>query len=131
MDIFMKCAAGALVSIVLYIVIGNQSKDFSLLITLVVCCMLATVTVEYLAPVIIFFDKLKIIGNLDGALVGVILKTVGIGFIGEITSLICIDAGNSALGKTMQFLTAAVILCISVPLFESILEIIEEILVTI
>ncbi len=131
MDIFIKCAAGVLVSVVLYIVIGNQSKDFSLLITLVVCCMLATAAVDYLTPVINLFDKLKIIGNLDGDLVGVILKTVGIGFIGEITSLICVDAGNSALGKTMQFLTAAVMLCISVPLFENILDIIEDILITI
>lgn len=127
----MKCAAGVLVSLVLYIIIGNQAKDFSLLITVVVCCMLTTASVSYLTPIIDFFDKLKVLGNLDSELVGIVIKTVGIGFIGEITSLICVDAGNSALGKTLQFLTAAVMLCISIPLFKSLLEIIEDILVTI
>lgn len=127
----MKCAAGVLVSLVLYIIIGNQAKDFSLLITVVVCCMLTTAAVSYLTPIIDFFDKLKVLGNLDSELVGIVIKTVGIGFIGEITSLICVDAGNSALGKTLQFLTAAVMLCISIPLFKSLLEIIEDILVTI
>jgi len=131
MDMFMKCAAGVLVSLVLYIIIGNQAKDFSLLITVVVCCMLTTASVSYLTPIIDFFDKLKVLGNLDSELVGIVIKTVGIGFIGEITSLICVDAGNSALGKTLQFLTAAVMLCISIPLFKSLLEIIEDILVTI
>jgi stage III sporulation protein AD len=66
--------------------------------------------------------------KLNTDLLAVILKTVGIGLIGELAGLICSDAGNAALEKSIQILTTAVILWLSIPLFESLLDLVQAIL---
>lgn len=131
MDVFIKAAAGVLIALVLYLVLARQGKDFSLLLTVAVCCMVAAASVNYLEPVISFFQKLQTLGQLDSDMMGIILRAVGIGLLAEITGLICADAGNAALGKTLQILASAVILWMSVPLFTSLIELIEEILVSV
>ena len=131
MDVFIKAAAGVLIALVLYLVLARQGKDFSLLLTVAVCCMVAAAAVNYLEPVISFFQKLQTLGQLDSDMMGIILRAVGIGLLAEITGLICADAGNAALGKTLQILASAVILWMSVPLFTSLIALIEEILVSV
>ncbi len=128
MDNVIKACAGVLVSIVIGVVLTKQGKDISLLMTAAVCCMLLTLAADYLDPVISFVFRLKNMANLDGELVSVLLKAVGIGFLGEITGLICNDAGNTAAGKGIRLLTVCAILYLSLPLFETLLSLTEEIL---
>lgn len=131
MDIFLKAAGGVLIALVLYLVLSKHGKDVSLLLTVAVCCMVAAAAVNYLKPVIDFFETLQTIGQLDSGLLRIILRAVGIGLLAEITGLICTDAGNAALGKTLQILACAVVLWMSVPLFTNIIALIEEILVSV
>ncbi len=131
MDIFLKSAAGALITLILYLVLSKQSKDLSLLLTVIACAILAATAISYLEPVIDFFQKLLLIGQLDAEFFSIVLKAVGIGLLAEISGLICADAGNSALGKTLNIMASAVILWMSVPLFTSLLELVEEILVAV
>ena len=46
----------------------------------------------------------------------------------EITSLICTDAGNAALGKSVQILATCGILWLSIPLFTSLIDLLNKIL---
>lgn len=61
-------------------------------------------------------------------MLGILLKAVGIGLVSEIAGLVCTDAGNGSLGKTLQMLGSAVILYLSLPIFTAMLELIREIL---
>ena len=61
----------------------------------------------------------------------IVMRSVGIGLLSEITLHICTDSGNTALGKTLQILGNAIILWLSLPIFTKIIELIEEILITI
>ena len=131
MDIFVKTLCGVLIALVLYLVLAKQGKEISLMLTIAVCCMIAVAAVKYFKPVIDFIEKLQTLGQLDTEMVSIVLKSAGIGMLAEITSMICNDAGNSAMGKTLQILTAAVVLWMSVPLFTSLIELIEEILLSI
>lgn len=128
MDVFLKTAAAVLVTVVLYLTVSKQGKDISVLITVAGCCFILFAVMSYLKPIVAFIEKLKTIGGLDSDLVHVLLKAVGIGLISEITGLICTDAGNASLGKTLQILSGAVILWISLPIFEQLLELLENIL---
>lgn len=128
MDIFIKAAGGVLVALVLHLILAKQGRDISLLLTIAVCCMVASSAVSYLGPVIVFFEKLQTLGQIDSGMLEIILKAVGIGLLSEITCLICTDAGNAALGKTLQLLASAVILWMSVPLFNSLISLVEEVL---
>ena len=131
MNVFVKAAAGVLVALILHLILTRQGKDFSVLLTVAVCCMMAAAAMEHLEPVIAFFEKLQTLGQLDSSMMTIILRAVGIGLLAEIVGLVCSDAGNAALGKTLQILASAVILWMSVPLFTSLIELVEEILVSV
>lgn len=129
MDIFIKAVAGVLLALIMTLVISKQGKDFSLLLTVLVCTVVATAAISYLSPVINFFERLQIVGKLDSSFLKILLRAVGIGLLAEIVGLICTDAGNAALGKTLQFLAGVVVLWMSVPLFENVISLIDEILI--
>ena len=57
-------------------------------------------------------------------------KWVAVELLAEFSNLICIDCGNSAIGKMVQMLGSAVILWLSIPLLNSFLSLIENIMVT-
>lgn len=129
METFVKAAACVILILLLCIVLSKQGKDFSMLLTVAGCCMIAMIAVSYLQPVISLIHRLQTLGNLNSEMMTIVIKSVGIALLGEITSLICADCGNAALGKTLQMLGSAMILWLSIPLFTSLLELVEKILV--
>jgi stage III sporulation protein AD len=131
MNVFLKASAGAIITIVLYLTISKQNKDISVLVAIAGCCGILLAAISYLSPIIEFINRLQLKGGLDENLLRTVLKAVGIGIISEITSLICSDSGNAALGKALQFLSVALILWLSLPVFTQLLDLIEEILGTI
>lgn len=131
MDLLLKAVAGALIAVTLYLITSKYSKEHALLLTIAVCCMIGSAALTYLSPVLDFFDNLQILGNLDTEVLRILLKCTGIAVLAEITSLVCTDAGNGALGKTLQFLATAVILWLSLPLLRKLMELIENILVSV
>ena len=131
MDIFLKAAAGILITVVLTLSLERQSKDMASLLSIAVCVMVVAAAAAYLRPVLDFFDKLDSVGKLDPAMMRILLKVVGVGILAEITAMICTDSGNSALGRSIRILGVGVILVLSLPLFESLLELIGNILVMI
>lgn len=128
MSVFWKTAAGILTAIILWINLNQSSKDTSVLMTLAVCAMAMMAAASFLQPVVSFVDKIQDIGKLDAGLVSTVLKVVGVGIITEIAALICKDAGNESMGKALQFVSAGVVLWISIPVFEKLLALLDKIL---
>ena len=128
MELYIKAIAGALIALLLCLTLGSRGKETGILLALLVCAMIVGVGMSYLGSVIKFFTQLQDMIGLDDALLGILLKAVGVGLIGEIAGMICADSGQGALSKAVQILTAAVILWIALPLYTQILDIIEELL---
>ena len=127
-ELFWKGAAGTLIAAVLGLTLAKQGKDVALLLSVLAGCMVLTAAMTYLAPVMDFFRRLQQAAQLDEALLGVLLKAVGISLVAQIAGLVCSDAGNAALGKALQILAAAAVLWISLPLLQELLGLIEKIL---
>ncbi len=128
MDVFLKAAAGVLVAVILVLVLMKQGKDLSVLLIMAVCTMVVCAALSYIQPIKDLILRLQTIGQLDSDTLTILLKAVGIGLIAEVTGLICADAGNAAMGKTLQFLASAVILWLSIPLLNELLELLDTIL---
>lgn len=128
MGTFFQAAAAVLVASVLALTLSKQDKEQATLLTIGVCCMVVIGAVSFLKPVLDLLVELENIGNLNSEMVRILLKVVGIGLVSEIASMICSDAGNSSMGKALQMLSSAVILWISIPVFQALLELIQEIL---
>ena len=90
--------------------------------------MAAIVALRYLQPVLDFLRHIEKLTALNNDMVKILLKVTGIGIITEITNLVCKDAGNESMGKSMQLLGAAVVLYLSIPMFYSLIELLQKIL---
>jgi stage III sporulation protein AD len=128
MDGMLKAAAGALIAAMLGIILQRQGKEYAFVLILAVTVTGALLTLSYIRPVISFLERLRVIGNLDSEIMKILLKAVGIGLLGEITGTICTDSGNASLGKMIQLLSAAVILWLSIPILEKVMDLIAEVL---
>lgn len=128
MNIFWKITAGTLTAIILWLNLNKSSKDISVLITTAVCAMTIIAATSFLQPVISFVNKMKEIGDLDENLISTVLKVVGVGIVTEIASLICKDAGNDSMGKALQLVSTGVVLWLSIPVFEKLLSLLDNIL---
>lgn len=128
MDGFWKASAAVLLTVVLVLALGKREKDISVLLTMAVCCMVTAVAMSYLEPVLDLLWEVEAMANVQDGMIEILMKAVGIGLVVEIAGMICSDAGNSSLGKTIQMLGTVVILSLSIPLFRGFLTLIQEIL---
>lgn len=128
MDVFLKTVAGIFLVLVLFVTLSKQTKDLATVLAIVVCCMVGSVAFNYLQPVVRFLHTLQEKTGVDSAFFGILLKAVGIALLGETASLICADAGNSSLGKILEVLSSAVILWLSLPLLEKLLDLVDGVL---
>ena len=130
MDEHLKITAAVIIVLFLYLVLSKYGKDFSVVITILACVMVMIGTTTFLEPVLSFIRKLMQLGNIDSDMLGILFKAVGIGLLTEVTAIICTDAGNASLSKCLQILGSFVILWLAIPLFTTLLNVVEEILFT-
>ena len=126
MELYLRGCSAAMIGLILTLIVGHSRKDFGILISIAVCSMLVICAASYLKPVIGYLDKLRMMGNLDSEVIEILIKAVGIGFLTEISVLICNDAGNASMGKVLQFMGSSVILWLSIPLFQMLTELLQR-----
>lgn len=128
MSVFLRILVGILAGTILCLILSKYNKDFSLVLSIVICCTSIAGAFLYLDPIIGFIDGLKALGNLDTQMFSILLKVTGIGLLSEITAMICKDAGNDTLGKTLQIIGVFVMLYLSLPMLTRLLELMNTVL---
>ncbi len=126
MTLFLQMTAAGLVAVILCAVLNRQARDVSILLGLAVCGILLAAACTYLEPVVAFVQRLQEISGMDSGIFGTVLKCAGIGLIAEIASMICADAGNGAIGKSVEMVASAAILWLSLPLMTALLELVQQ-----
>ena len=127
MELYMRSAALVLLAVILTLVISRQSRDMSILLSLGVCVIVMISCVSFLSPIIEFIRELRRIGDLEQAFLGILLKCVGVGLLSELAALICADAGENAMGKSLQILSGIVIVGLRLPLMKQVFVLLEEV----
>lgn len=127
MELFWKAAAGILIALIIVLTLGKQ-QDMGTLLTIAVCCMTGIAAMQLLEPVLDFLYELQILTYMDGGVLRTLFRLVGIGLVAEIVAMICSDAGCASIGKTLQVLASSVILYLSIPIFQSLVDLIREIM---
>lgn len=128
MDTFWKTAAIVILTIILGITLEKAQKDIAVALIITACCAVIMVALQYLSAVIHYLWELTAVLADSSQFMGTLLKITGVALMTEFTCFISSDAGNSSLGKAMQFLGTSVILYLSLPLFETLFSIIQEIM---
>lgn len=125
MGLFWRAVAGILIAAVLGLAV---KKDISLLLSLAVCAMGAMIALEYLEPVLNLLQRLNELSGIQGEILEVLLKVTGISLVCDLAVQICTDTGSAAFGKALRFLGTCVILWLSIPLFQAVLTVLQQIL---
>ena len=128
MTLYLQASGVIILTIILVLALKSHSKEISTVLSITACCMAAIVALRYLQPVIEFLRHIEKLTALNNDMVEILLKVTGIGIITEIASLVCKDAGNESMGKSMQLLGTAVVLYLSIPMFYSLIELLQKIL---
>lgn len=128
MDLFWKTSAGVLIAAVLIIAIEKQEKDFALLLAMMVSAMAALVGLSFLKPVIAFLYELEELGDLQSGVLNILLKATGIALVSELGASICRDSGNASLAQAVKLMGIMAMLSFSLPVLETLMELIQTIL---
>lgn len=125
---YFQAVAAILIGLVLSLLLSARDKSWASLLTIAVCAMVLVLGMTYLEPVVAFLRELEQLGNLQSELVRVLMKVSGIGIIAEISALLCTDSGNASMAQSIKTLSSGVILWLSLPVFQALLDLIKEIL---
>ena len=126
MDIFWKAIGASLVALVFGLVLKKRNPDVSAVFDMLVCGMLLGLALGFLDPVLDFLRQLSEIGGLDSEKLEILMKATALGIVSQIASMLCSDAGNSALGKGIEFAAVCAILWISLPLLSALMNLISD-----
>ena len=124
----MKAAGVALIASILGLALSKQAKEMQILLVVAGCCMVAGIAATFLRPVLELLGELQDLGNLNSELTGILIKSAGIGLLSELACMICNDAGNASLGKTVQLMGSTVVLYLAIPVFRGLIELVQGLL---
>ena len=127
MDILKICII-AIVSVIVILTIKPQIANISIMITIVTGIIIFMMAMPTLEEVIT--SILDIVSILDIGIehIGVILKIIGISYICEFSSQICIDAGESAIASKIELAGKMLIMFISIPIITELLGLITNLM---
>ena len=128
MDHFLQVVAAVLLAVILVLCLKQSQTGIGQLLSLLVCGMVIISAAAYIKPVVEFVNSVQRMSMVDSGMLNILFKVVGVSVTAEIAELICSDSGNSAMGKTVQFMASAVVVWLSIPLMSSLLELIEGVL---
>ncbi len=128
MGTFFQGAALVLLALVLSSLLREQGKPMAGLLSMGVCAMVLILAMAYLSPVVDFLAQLEQLAAMQEDMVGILMKVTGISLIGEVAALLCQDSGNAAMGQAVKLLGSFVILWLSIPIFEALLDLVQRIL---
>lgn len=118
----------AVVAAILAVVVRKETKELGILLVLGSVVALFLLVWAFLEPVVDFARRLNRMTGLSGDMIGIMLKATGVALLSEIACSVCEDAGEQALGKTTKICASVTILYLSLPLFQSVLSLIEDLL---
>lgn len=128
MDAFWKAAAAVLLTVILSLAVGKQDKQWTILLSISACCLTGIITLAYLEPVMDMLRNIEAAAGFPKDYLGILLKCTGLALTAELGGMICSDAGLGSLEKALHLLGSSAILYSSVPVFNSLLTLLQEIL---
>lgn len=128
MEAYFQAVGLVLIAVVFVLILKNSAQAIAGLLSILVCVTVITLAVRYVQPLIDFIRSVQALSALDGQMLEILLKVVGISATAEIAVLLCRDSGNGAMGQSLQILATVLILCLSLPLLRAVLDMMEELL---
>ena len=124
----LKIAALALCAVILIVLVKNYKPEFGMMTALGCSILILFFLVDSLKYAVAYVAN--IYGDLEygKAYFPIIIKALCIAYITEFTSQLCKDAGETAIASKVELGGKIIIFCVAIPVFASILQLVDSIL---
>lgn len=128
MELMLKVATVAIVAVLCGAVVKKQATEQAMLLTLVtgmsICFFLASALEEILKSMVYLAE----IGQMDGALLEPVVKTVAISMTTKVTTELCRAADEGGMASFVELSGTILSLLVALPLLEGVMEMMAEML---
>ncbi len=127
MEVYKIVAVG-LVCAVIVVWLKSVGSEYALLAAIASSVLLLTMTLSYVIRFVGFFNRLSETTGVSSEVVVLVLKILGISYLIEFSSSLIEDFGLKSLSEKVVFAGKIVILTLSVPVMESVVSAVLELL---
>lgn len=127
MNVFAIVGAG-IAAAALSAVLRQYNKEFGLYISLGASAVILIAVLCTVSPLLELVGELNETAGTDTAYLSILLKAVAVCYITQLASDCCKDSGEAAIASRIDFAGRIAVLLISVPLFESMLSLIKDLI---
>ena len=130
MELLMFVIAVSLIAVVLAVFLKNgRMPVLAMLVSLAAGILIFLKLIQSLVKLITEINSLAQSANLNIDYMVLILKVVCIAYLGEFAAQICRDAGENGIAQKVDLGVKLVIMLLALPLLETIIETVTELLV--
>lgn len=125
---YVKILAIGLITTFAVLVVKQFRNDFAILIGVVGSILMLILISNQVSSLFAQISEIFIKTNIDTSIISSLLKIVGIGYITEFSANICNDTGCSSIGDKILFCGKILILFMSLPIINSLVDIVVGLL---
>jgi stage III sporulation protein AD len=118
----------ALITTVFLVLLRQSKPVFALLLSLTFSAVVFYLMLGQLELVIDVFGELSQRAQVNYFFLDTVLKILGIAYLAEFAAALCLDAGEQAVAKKVEFAAKIIIAALSLPIVAAIIESLLEIL---
>lgn len=128
MTLLLKAAITGITGAILSLLLKRSAPELGLAVSVAVSLMAAALAMELVSGLSEVLSLVKEQTGLSPAVVGPVMKCVGVGIVTRISADVCQDAGQSAAASAVELCGAACALVTALPLIRALLKMISEML---
>lgn len=124
----LKIAALALCAVMLIVLVKSYKPEFGIYVSIGCSVLILFFLADSLKFAFVYITD--VYGRLDygKAYFPVIIKVLAVAYITEFTAQLAKDSGESSIASKVELAGKIIIFCIAIPVFASILKLVEELL---
>lgn len=124
MEIIMRCAAAALVAVLICLLIKRTNPEISMLLSAAAIVIIMIAAMAFAEGIREFASMVKNIAGSSDVIIAPVLKCVGIGAVTKISTELCRDAAQSSVAAAVDLAGTLCAIGVSLPLITSMLKMI-------
>lgn len=124
----IKIIGVGLISLIIIIILKQYKPDFAIYISILAGAIILLLVMDKLSGIVSLLSSIQNKANINNQFLVILLKITGIAFLTEYASSICKDAGESAIATKIDLGGKVLIIAISIPIIQALLELIIKIM---
>lgn len=120
----MQIGMIGIIAVILSVTIKKETPQFSIIIGIITGVIIFLVLIPKLSSVIQIINDIIALSEIDGQYIAIVFKIVGISYIAQFCSQICIDAGENSIASKIELGGKVLIMLSSTPVLIGLINVI-------